>query len=328
LLRTTVPERSDGLNSAEQIAQGLGWAESIGRRADEICDVRTRRFTGDQDVAFGARPFILCGLPIRRLPPGTLSYRRQNGKLCLEVVGHPQWGVPFGQDRLILLYLATQAVRFQSPVVWFRSGAEILVEWGMPTNGCHYKRLFDAFRRVFGSTMFFGTSDDRKELQVWECSRVHFFDSMKLWMSETGAKSTARDNRVTLSPEFWRELQEHPIPVDAEVVRLLARNPGCLDLYTWLTWRCYQAKGPQRVPLFGAYGLANQLGVQTFARDRKFRERINGWLKLVRMYWPECPASVSSNGAFLELNNASAVLPKNGQIRTSQQIVTRASIQP
>lgn len=30
--------------------------------------------------------------------------------------------------------------------------------------------------------------------------------------------------------------------MDAEVVRMLARNPRCLDLYTWLTWRCHQAK--------------------------------------------------------------------------------------
>jgi hypothetical protein len=82
----------------------------------------------------------------------------------------------------------------------------------MPTNGCHYKRLFDAFRRVFGSTMFFGTANDRKDLQVWQCSRVHFFDSMKLWLTESGAKTAARDNSVTLSPEFWRELSNIQFP--------------------------------------------------------------------------------------------------------------------
>jgi CRISPR/Cas system-associated endoribonuclease Cas2 len=194
-------------------------------------------------------------LPIRRLPAGTLSYRRQNGRFCLEIAGHPDWGVPFGQDRLLILFLATQAVRFQTREVRFRSGAELLVEWGMPTNGAHYNRLVDAFRRVFGSTIFFGTTDQRSKVaEVWHCSRTHFFDSMKLWLSESGDKLHGRDNTVTLSHTFWQELQEHPIPIDAEVIRLLARNPGCLDLYTWLTWRCHQAKGPERVPLFGSYG--------------------------------------------------------------------------
>jgi Plasmid encoded RepA protein len=144
---------------------------------------------------------------------------------------------------------------------------------------------------------------------------VHFFDSIKLWISDSGEPSGKWDNRVTLSQAFWEELKEHPIPVDAEVVRLLARNPGCLDLYTWLTWRCHQAKGSERVPLFGPYGLANQLGAQTFTRERKFRERINSWLKLVRLYWPECPAVVSRNGTFLEVNRASAILPREAQCR-------------
>jgi Plasmid encoded RepA protein len=306
------------MNSARDIVQQLQITELISERASQVSEVRHRRAIADQDVAFGARPFILCGLPIRRLPSGTLTYRRQNGRFCLEIAGHPQWGVPFGQDRLLILFLATQAVRYQTREVRFRSGAELLVEWGMPTNGAHYNRLVDAFRRVFGSTVFFGTTEDRSKAEVWHCSRTHFFDSMKLWLSDSGEKAAARDNTVTLSLAFWQELQEHPIPIDADVVRVLARNSGCLDLYTWLTWRCHQAKRPERVPLFGNYGLANQLGVQIYARERKFRERINAWLKLVRLYWPECPAAISRNGAFLEVDKASAVLPRAAQTRYQQ----------
>ena len=243
---------------------------------------------------------------------------RQNGRFCLEITGHPDWGVPFGQDRLLILFLATQAVRYQTREVRFRSGAELLVDWGMPTNGAHYKRLVNAFRRVFGSTIFFESTDERSTVEVWHCSRSHFFDSMKLWLSDSGEKQRSRDNTVTLSHAFWEELQEHPIPIDGDVVRLLARNPGCLDLYTWLTWRCHQAKGAERVPLFGGYGLANQLGVQAYSRERKFRERINDWLKLVRLYWPECPAAISSNGAFLEVDRACAILPRCAQAKYQQ----------
>ena len=261
------------MRSAREIVQALRVSELMNERAHRVFEVLNRRNVADQEVAFGARPFILCGLPIRPLPKGSLTYRRQNGRFCLEITGHPNWGVPFGQDRLVLLYLATQAVRNQSREVRFRSGAELLIEWGMPTNGAHYKRLVCAFRRVFGSTIFFGTSEERTNLEVWQCSRVHFFDSLKLWVANSGERTGNRDNAVTLSEAFWQELQEHPIPVDAEVVRALARNPGCLDLYTWLTWRCYQARGPARVPLFGMHGLANQLGVQVYARERKFRER-------------------------------------------------------
>jgi len=210
----------------------------------------------------------------------------------------------------VLLWLATQAVRKQNPVVEFESAAEILNDWRLPTNGEYYRRLADSFKRVFASTIFFGTREDRRGSEVWNCSRVQFFDHVRLWFrDEGGTKGRQRENLVTLSDPFWRELKEHPIPVDAAVVRVLANNPGCLDLYTWLTWRCYRAKGTERVPLFGPFGLAAQLGVQEYARERKFRERIQGWLKLVRIYWPECPATVSRDGGSLELAHREAINP-------------------
>jgi hypothetical protein len=75
-------------------------------RVEAVVPIRDRRETGTQELSFGARPFILCGLPIRRLPAGTLTYTRRNGRFFLEIVGHPEFGVPFGQDRLVLLWLA------------------------------------------------------------------------------------------------------------------------------------------------------------------------------------------------------------------------------
>ncbi|MDQ1472409.1 MAG: hypothetical protein QOJ99_3889 [Bryobacterales bacterium] len=143
-------------------------------RVEAVIPIRESRESGTQELSFGARPFILCGLPIRRLPAGTLTYTRRNGRFFLEIVGHPEFGVPFGQDRLVLLWLATQAVRRQSPVVDFESAAQILNEWRLPTNGEYYRRLADTFKRIFGSTIFFGTREDRRGTEVWNCSRVHF----------------------------------------------------------------------------------------------------------------------------------------------------------
>jgi hypothetical protein len=220
--------------------------------------------------------------------------------------------VPFGQGRLVLLYLATNAIRYKTPTVWFRSGAEILVEWGMPTNGTHYARLLEAFQRVFGSTIFFGGSDEQRETKVWECSHIHFFDSMKLWISNKDGKSGAlRDNSVTLSPEFWQELKEHPTPVDAEVVRMLARNPGWLDLYTWLTWRCHQAKRPEQIPQFGRFGLAAQLGVQSYTRRQAIRRATPVISQTVRRSQRRLSVLISEN------DMAGPILPDSGPVSKS-----------
>jgi hypothetical protein len=128
------------------------------RKAGAVELVRHKRDEGAQQVAFGARPFVLCGLPIRRLPDGTLRYSRRNGRFFLDIIGHPDYGVPFGQDRLIPLWIATQAVRQQTRTVEFESASQILHEWGLAQNGAHYRRLADGFRRIFASTIFFGTT--------------------------------------------------------------------------------------------------------------------------------------------------------------------------
>ncbi len=69
----------------------------------------------------------------------------------------------------------------------------------------------------------------------------------------------------------------------------------------------YKTRGTERVPLFGPQELMNQLGVQEYARERKFRERLNAWLKVIELYWPECPAVLARNGSFLVLEHALAV---------------------
>ena len=161
----------------------------------------------------------------------------------------------------MLLWLATSAVRQQNPVVRFESGAQILIEWGPLLNGKHYERLGDAFKRVFGSTVFFGTKDERRGSEVWSGGRTHFFDHMRLWFRDEELRDGNQGNTVTLSQPFWEELKNHPIPVDTEVIRMLALNPGCLDLYTWLSWRCYKAKRPERIPLFGPQGLIRLHGI-------------------------------------------------------------------
>lgn len=59
------------MNSAKAIGQDFHLTELIGNDAKKASEVRNRRRCADQDVAFGARPFILCGLPIRPLSVST-----------------------------------------------------------------------------------------------------------------------------------------------------------------------------------------------------------------------------------------------------------------
>jgi hypothetical protein len=110
-----------------------------------------------------------------------------------------------------------------------------------------------------------------------------------------------------LSEEFYREVMDHPIPTDLEAAKALSGCPAALDLFMWLSYRCFTARGRARVPLFGDFGLVSQLGSISYVRPRKFREKLNSWLDLIRAMWPECPAAIDRDGTGLYVDRALAV---------------------
>jgi hypothetical protein len=108
-----------------------------------------------------------------------------------------------------------------------------------------------------------------------------------------------------LSEAFYDEIDQHRIPVEREVVALLANAPGVLDLYVWLVWKTWTLNGPSvRIPLFGTGALSDQLGTEEYSPDRFFRRKIRRWLREVQALWPQCPASISTDGQSLVLYSA------------------------
>ena len=97
--------------------------------------VRIKREQRAQDLCFSSRPFVLCGLPVRSLPKNQLLYERRNGKFVLQITGHPDFGVPFGQDRLVPIFPATLAVQQKSQTIRFRTAAEMLESFGCTLEG-------------------------------------------------------------------------------------------------------------------------------------------------------------------------------------------------
>jgi hypothetical protein len=278
--------------------------------------IRVKREQGAQDLCYNARPFVLCGLPVRRLPKHQLVYQRRNGSFVLQITGHPDFGVPFGQDRLVPIFLATLAVQQKSQLIRFRTASEMLECFGMHTGGKEYRRLIDAFQRVFGATIFFGTDTLTSRARVVQRARFNFMSEAQIWYSRTPEQqvlSSEFENVIVLSDDFYTEVCAHPLPNDFEAVKLLAASPALLDLYMWLSYRCFKAKGREMIPLFGALGLVGQIGTVEYSRPRRFRAMLEQWLGTIRVIWPGCPARISSDGQSLAIDHALAVIPKENR---------------
>jgi hypothetical protein len=283
------------------------------RQAEAIQLVRIKREGVNQNVGFASRPFVLCGLPIKRPAKGVLMHERRNGQFLLQVTGHPTYGVPWGQDRLVPIFLATLAMRQKTQTITFRSAAEMLDTFGMQQGGSQYRRLIAAFQRVFGATIFFGTDTQRERAAVMHQARFNFMREARIWYSRDLNQALLPggfENEIVLSDEFFREVTTHAIPTDLEAAKALSSAPAALDLFMWLSYRCFTAKGRERIPIFGSFGLAAQLGSADYARPRKFRERLERWLDLVHALWPSCPAQISGDGEHILILPAIALAAK------------------
>jgi len=311
--QTNGDHRGAGIERAGSILQGRFPEFHVStrrlRQSESIQLVRDQRNEAKQQLGFASRPFVLCALPVRCPPRSTLVYERRNGLFTLQITGHPDFGLPFGQDRLVPIFLATLAVRQQSQTIRFRSAAQMLEIFGMAKGGKEYRRLVAAFERIFGATIFFGTESTRKQAHVVQRSRFNFLSEAQIWYSRDPAQeplSAGFENVIVLSDEFYKEVIAHPIPADLEAVKAFGSAPAVLDLFMWLTYRCFTAKAEERIPLFGDFGLTAQL---EHSRPRRFRAMLEQWLCQVRAVWPNCPAQICSDGQYLRLSPAKAILP-------------------
>ncbi|MGH9395732.1 MAG: replication protein RepA [Terriglobia bacterium] len=292
---------------AAAVLSSIGITKRKIKKLDAIA--RAREPHRSQARAYSGRPFALCGIPVRRPAKSSLEYSRQNGKFRLRVIGHPDYGLPFGQDRLLLIWIASMATSQKNRTIRFCSAAMILETFGLAKDGRYYKRLIAGFERIFYSTFYFASDERHAEAVVITRTSFRFVKDGRLWyIKEEGADqepdSVRRENVIVLSEEFWREIQEHPIPVDLNVVKALADSPGNLDLYVWLAWRCWTAKGPVSIPLFGAEGLISQLGISDRLRERDFRRQIVRRLKNIHQLWPDCPATTGQTGTVLLIRSS------------------------
>ncbi len=132
-----------GLKPLKSLLPQIGITSRRFKKLEAIHLVREQRETGQQQLAFNARPFVLCGIPLRRPHSNQLVFTRRNGRFLLEITAHPCVGLPYGQDRLIPIWVATLAVQQKSRVVHFASAAQLLEFFRLPKDGPHYRRMME-----------------------------------------------------------------------------------------------------------------------------------------------------------------------------------------
>ncbi len=293
------------------------------RQLERIEKAWEARKRGEQLLGFCVRDFVLCGLPYKR--PKGRAYKRQNGAFLFKVQADEDYGLPFGQDRLIPIWLASAFQAAGQPednVIRFRSASDILRAFGLPINGQERQLLRERMERVFGATFTMEVEQPiagarrltRSSPAVYVGKRrYHLISKLDLWYSheDTTNQYTLWQNTIELEPHFAEDLRRQILPIDLDTVRALKRSPAVLDLYIWQAWRSYRLKvqgrnASLRVPLFGESGLMAQGGSGT-SEVFKQKQLLRRWHQRVREVWEGCPNELTPDTEWLILRPASAV---------------------
>ncbi len=227
---------------------------------------------------------------------GNASLRIEAGSAIDPVTGDfVKLGLPYGEKpRLVLIHLATEAVRTGSPVVDVEDSMTAFARsLGLETNGQQLRSLKDQLARIAAATVRMGVVEEGRAVQV----QTQFVSAFDLWFPKQSDQRVLWPSTVRLSEEYFQSLGQHAVPLDHRAVAALASSSLALDIYSWLAPRLYRV--PAGKPQFiGWQQLYEQFG-QGFGRIRDFRRKFLHTLRHVAAVYPAAKLSADDRGLTL-----------------------------
>lgn len=290
-------------------------------------------------LGFMARALVIATMPYK--DPKNVVFARENGDFRLRILAGYEGGIPYGiYPRLLMSWVATEAVRTQSPVIQLGDSLssflrDVLdVKRGGGVRGTS-TRVNEQMKRLFGSLItaqYTGSQQNRgfllrnvliaDELEINEDddflgesekgneSTTEPKDS--LWTPQTGAEIGKWQSKVRLSDNFFTECVSSPVPIDLRAYKALRGSPLAMDVYTWLTYRMSYVQRRSKPIRWEA--LMSQFG-SGYDSDRAvldFKKNFLKALKLVLIVYPQANVQIEDHGLVL-LPSRPHVLPAHGQ---------------
>ncbi len=277
-------------------------------------------------LGFMARVLVLATMPYK--DPKAYVFKRQNGNFSLRIVAGFDGGIPYGiYPRLLMSWVATEAVRTQSPVIelgdslsqFLRDVMEVRSRGGGARGTA--TRVTEQMKRLFGSLITAQYSGEQNG-QGFRLNNVLIADQLdlaagfekalideldaeietredSLWIPQRKELAGAWKSEVHLSKNFFEECITKPVPVDLRAYKALRGSPLAMDIYTWLTYRMsYQQRRSRPIPW---ESLMHQFGsaYSTESAVRDFKKAFIQALKMVLTVYSKANVEVADKGLIL-----------------------------
>ena len=275
-------------------------------------------------LGFMARALVIATMPYK--DPKADVFKRENGDFRLRIVAGYEGGVPFGiYPRLLMSWVATEAVRTQSPVIELGDSLSIFlrdvldIQRGGGKRGSS-TRVAEQMKRLFGSLVtaqYTGDMQNRGFIMrnVMIADRLELYkedlqlepqaeeetptERNTLWVPQKREIAGAWKSKVRLSDSFFRECIDKPVPVDLRAYKALRGSPLAMDVYTWLTYRMSYTQRRSRPirweALMGQFG--SNFGTERAVLD--FKKAFIKALKAVQIVYPRANVEVADKGLIL-----------------------------
>ena len=246
-------------------------------------------------LGFMARAMTLATMPHRR-PQGTI-FARKNGNFTMSMAATvPGISLPYGTiPRLLLSWVCTEAVRTQEPdLILGDSMSAFMRDLGMVPTGGRWgsiPRLKNQTKRLFSCAVSATYEDAEKT--ILQGHRIA--DKAVLWWDANPDQTGLWHSAVSLSEAFFREVVDHPIPVDLRALKALRQSPLALDAYVWLTHRMSYLNRRTEIPWAA---LRLQFGSE-YGRVRDFKSAFLKALLKVELVYSDVRLDVGKNGLVL-----------------------------
>jgi hypothetical protein len=246
-----------------------------------------------------------CGIPYKNPGDDVREWDRTQGNASLRIEAGSaidprtgnfvKLGLPYGEKpRLVLIHLATEAVRTGNPVVDVEESMTAFAKsLGLETNGQQLRSLKEQLARLASATIRMGVVEEGRAIQV----NTQFVSAFDLWFPKQADQRVLWPSTVRLSQDYFQTLGQHAVPLDHRAVAALASSSMALDVYVWLAQRLHRV--PTSKPQFIPWTALHEQFGQGFARIRDFRRRFLQTLHQVESAYPGARLSADDGGLTL-----------------------------
>jgi len=264
------------------------------------------------DIAFQHSVLCQTSLPYRSTTQR--RWEAQNGNVMLLVQAGEafdpnkrQWvelPLPFGpKARLILMYLNSQAIRTQSPIIDVEDSMTAFLrelQGGRDPNGDEiqkFKQQLSALARAKIS-MASAAGLSTEEASSAPHGDLPIVKFIELWFPKNPNQRVLWPGTLELTKDYFDDLTKHAVPLDQRAIASLSHSAMALDIYAWLTQRLWRvsATKPYRITWVN---LHQQFG-HGYKQIRQFRSAFLKTLKDVHTQYPEALIEADSGGLWLK----------------------------